>query len=148
VQGAVREIDAGVEPSFRVRRPGGGRPRLADKDHTLLSDLDSLVEPESRSDPMCPLRRTCKSTAQLSDALVAMGHRVSPDTVGRLLHTLGYNLQSTSKQIEGTEHPDRDAQFRYLNAQVEEHLAKAQPVISVDTPTWPSHMFVFLNLAC
>ena len=133
LQGAVAQIDAGVELSPRVRRPGGGRPRLAEKDPTLLSDLDSLVEPEARGDPMCPLRWTCKSTAQLADALIAMGHQVSPDTVGRLLHAAGYSLQSTSKQIEGTEHPDRDAQFHYLNAQVEDHLAAAQPVISVDT---------------
>jgi hypothetical protein len=82
---------------------------------------------------MCPLRWTAKSTGQLAEALVAMGHRVSPDTVGVLLHALGFSLQSTSKQIEGTNHPDRDAQFHYLNASVEEHLAATQPVISVDT---------------
>ena len=133
VQTAVAEIDAGVEVSARVRRPGGGRPRLVDRDPTLLSDLDSLVEPESRGDPMCPLRWTAKSTAQLAEALGTMGHRVSPDTVGRLLHALGYSLQATSKQIEGTNHPDRDAQFRYLNGQVESHLQAGQPVISVDT---------------
>lgn len=133
LRGAVREFDAGIEPSTRVRRPGGGRPRLMDRDPTLLSDLDSLVDPESRGDPMCPLRWTCKSTGQLADALVAMGHQISPDTVGVLLKGLGYSLQATSKQIEGTNHPDRDAQFRYLNAQVEEHLGAAQPVISVDT---------------
>jgi hypothetical protein len=103
------------------------------QDPPLLADLDSLVEPQSRGDPMRPLRWTCKSTGQLADALVGMGHEVSPDTVGRLLHALGYSLQATSKQIEGTEHPDRDAQFRYLSGRVEEHLAQGQPVISVDT---------------
>ncbi len=133
VQGGAREVDAGVDASPRVRRPGGGRRRLTETDPTLLSDLDALVEPESRGDPMCPLRWTCKSTTQLADALVAMGHRVSPDTVGRLLRSMGYSLQATSKQVEGTGHPDRDAQFQYLNAQVEEHLGQAQPVISVDT---------------
>ena len=133
VQDAVRQIDDGVEVSARVRRPGGGRPRLVERDPTLLSDLDALVEPESRGDPMCPLRWTAKSTAQLADALGAMGHQVSPDTVGRLLHGLGYSLQGTSKQIEGASHPDRDAQFRYLNARVEDHLGAGQPVISVDT---------------
>ena len=127
----TKDIDA--PPSDRVRREGGGRPRLVDKDPTLLADLDSLVDPESRGDPMCPLRWTTKSTAQLSDALGGMGHDVSPDTVGRLLHAMGYSLQGTSKQIEGTNHPDRDAQFRYLNDRAGEHLAAGQPVISVDT---------------
>ena len=133
LHGAVRQVDAGIEPSERVRRPGGGRPRLTDRDPTLLSDLDALVEPESRGDPMCPLRWTCKSTQQLADALVAMGHQVSPDTVGALLKVLGFSLQSTSKQVEGTNHPDRDAQFHYLNDRVEEHLGAGEPVISVDT---------------
>ena len=129
----ARDVDGGEQPSPRVRRAGGGRPRLVSQDPALLADLDSLVEPESRGDPMRPLRWTCKSTGQLADALVGMGHTVSPDTVGRLLHALGYSLQATSKQIEGTEHSDRDAQFRYLSGRVEEHLAQGQPVISVDT---------------
>lgn len=133
VQDGARAVDAGVESSERVRRPGGGRPRLIDRDRTLLQDLDDLVEPESRGDPMCPLRWTCKSTTQLADALVAMGHKVSPDTVGSLLHAMGYSLQGTAKEREGAQHEDRDAQFRYLNGQVEEHLAAGQPVVSVDT---------------
>jgi hypothetical protein len=129
----VADVEAGGEPLPRVRRAGGGRPRLREKDPTLVSDLDSLVEPESRGDPMCRLRWTTKSTGQLADALAAMGHTVSPDTVGRLLRTLDYSLQATSKQIEGASHPDRDGQFHYLNARVGEHLAQGQPVISVDT---------------
>jgi DDE family transposase len=133
VQDGARELDAEVAPSERVRRPGAGRPALVEKDPTLLSDLDTLVEPETRGDPMCPLRWTCKSTTALAKALVAMGHQVSPDTVGNLLRAMGYSLQATSKQLEGTGHPDRDAQFRYLNAQVGEHLEQGQPVISVDT---------------
>ena len=133
VQDGARELDNEEAPSGRVRRPGAGRPKLVEKDPTLLSDLDALVEPETRGDPMCPLRWTCTSTTALAEALVAMGHRVSPDTVGNLLRTMGYSLQATSKQLEGAEHPDRDAQFRYLNAQVGEHLAQGQPVISVDT---------------
>jgi hypothetical protein len=133
VQDGARELDNEEAPSDRVRRPGAGRPKLVDKDPTLLSDLDALVEPETRGDPMCPLRWTCKSTTALAEALVAMGHQVSADTVGNLLRTMGYSLQATSKQLEGAEHPDRDAQFRYLNAQVGEHLAQGQPVISVDT---------------
>ncbi len=129
----TKQIDSGVEPTKRVRRYGGGRPHLLDRDPTLWSDLDSLVDPESRGDPMCPLRWTVKSTAQLAGALNAMGHKVSPDTVGRLLHVMGYSLQGTSKQVEGINHPDRDAQFHYLNEQVAEHLGADQPVISVDT---------------
>jgi transposase len=133
VQTAVGEIDAGVEPSDRVRAPGGGRPRLVDKDPTLLADLDSLVEPETRGDPMCPLRWTTKSAEHLAGALREMGHVVSADTVGRLLRAMGYSLQAPAKENEGAQHPDRDAQFRYLNGQVEAHLAAGQPVISVDT---------------
>jgi hypothetical protein len=133
VQGAVAEIDAGVEISERVRRPGGGRPKLIDRDPTLLQDLDDLVEPESRGDPMCPLRWTCKSTEQLARALNGMGHQVSPDTVGRLLKAMDYSLQAPAKENEGAQHPDRDAQFGHLNAQVEAHLRAGEPVISVDT---------------
>jgi transposase len=133
VQAAVAEVDAGVEVSDRVRRAGGGRPRLIDKDPTLLQDLDDLVEPESRGDPMCPLRWTCKSTEQLAGALKAMGHQVSPDTVGRLLKAMGYSLQAPAKENEGAQHPDRDAQFGHLNAQVEAHLRAGEPVVSVDT---------------
>ena len=84
VQSGVGEIEAGVEVTTRVRAPGGGRPRLEDKDPTLLDDLDSLVEPGSRGDPMCPLRWTTKSTANLAEALEKMGHQVAPDTVARL----------------------------------------------------------------
>jgi len=133
VQAAVAEIDAGVEVSDRVRRPGGGRPRLIDTDPTLLLDLDDLVEPESRGDPMCPLRWTCKSTEQLARALGEMGHRVSADTVGRLLKDMGYSLQAPAKENEGVQHPDRDAQFHHLNAQVKAHLRAGEPVISCDT---------------
>ena len=132
VQGAVAQIDEGIEVSTRVRAEGGGRPRLVDKDPTLLSDLDSLVEPETRGDPMCPLRWTTKSTEHLAQALRDMGHVVSADTVGRLLAAMGYSLQAPAKENEGTQHPDRDAQFRYLNGQVEAHLRASEPVISVD----------------
>jgi hypothetical protein len=116
-----------------VRRAGAGRKRLTDTDATLVSDLDGLVEPEARGDPMCPLRWTSKSTGHLAEALVAMGHRVSPDTVGRELAAMGYSLQATAKQLEGSAHPDRDAQFVYLSQQVGDHLRAGDPVISVDT---------------
>lgn len=133
VQTAVGEIDAGVEPSGRVRAPGGGRPKLIDKDKTLLLDLDDLVEPEARGDPMCPLRWTCKSTGQLARALRDMGHVVSADTVGRLLKQMGYSLQAPAKENEGAQHPDRDGQFRHIDAQARAHLKAGEPVISVDT---------------
>ena len=133
LQGAVAQVDEGMEVSDRVRAVGGGRPRLVDKDPTLLADLDSLVDPETRGDPMCPLRWTTKSTEHLAGALREMGHVISADTVGRLLAEMGYSLQAPAKENEGAQQPDRDAQFRYLNGQVEAHLAAGQPVISVDS---------------
>ncbi len=133
VQGAVDQVDEGMEISDRVRGMGGGRPRLVDKDPTLLADLDLLVDPETRGDPMCALRWTTKSTEHLAAALRGMGHVISAGTVGRLLAGMGYGLQAPAKENEGAQHPDRDAQFRYLNGQVEAHLRAGQPVISVDS---------------
>jgi hypothetical protein len=133
VSTAVAEVDAGLEPSPRVRRPGAGRKKLVDTDPGLLMALDDLVEPESRGDPMCPLRWTCKSTRNLAEELTAQGHPVSSWTVAQLLHYMEYSLQANAKEREGSQHPDRDAQFRYLNGQVKAHLARRQPVISVDT---------------
>lgn len=133
VQKGLAEVDAGVDPAAPVRRPGAGRKKLIDKQPHLLLDLDDLVEPEARGDPECPLRWTSKSTGHLADALVAMGYEVSPDTVGRLLVELEYSLQATAKMREGTQNPDRDAQFVYLSKQVGDHLRHRQPVISVDT---------------
>ena len=133
VQKAVAEVDVGVDATTLVRRPGAGRKSLVAKDPDLLARLDALVEPTSRGDPMCPLRWTSKSTGNLADALVTAGHQVSPDTVGRLLRAMGYSLQATAKQLEGSQHPDRDAQFVYLTEQVADHLRGGDPVISVDT---------------
>lgn len=133
VQSAVGEVDAGVEVTTRVRAPGGGRPRVEDKDPTLLADLDSLVDPETRGDPECMLRWTTKSTAKLAKALGEMGHQVSPDTVARLLKMTGYSLQAPAKENEGKQNPDRDAQFRHLNGQIMAHVRAGEPVISVDT---------------
>ena len=133
VQSAVGEVDAGVEVTTRVRAPGGGRPRVEDKDPTLLADLDSLVDPETRGDPECMLRWTTKSTANLAKALGEMGHQVSPDTVARLLKMTGYSLQAPAKENEGKQNPDRDAQFRHLNGQIMAHVRAGEPVISVDT---------------
>jgi hypothetical protein len=129
VQKAVSEVDAGVDPAAPVRRAGAGRKRLIDKDANLLVDLDDLVEPEARGDPECPLRWASKSTGNLADALVAVGHEVSPDTVGRLLRAMGYSLQATAKQREGVQHPDRDTQFVYLSNQVGDHVRSGDPVI-------------------
>lgn len=133
VQKAVAEVDAGVDPAAPVRRPGAGRKRLIDKDPDLLANLDDLVEPDARGDPMCPLRWTSKSTGHIASALQSMGHQVSADTVGRLLVEMEFSLQATAKQLEGSQHPDRDAQFVYLTNQVGEHLRAGQPVISIDT---------------
>jgi hypothetical protein len=99
----------------------------------LLQALDRLVDPDTRGDPQSPLRWTCKSNRELAEALTAQGHPVSDDTVGRLLKQQGYRLQRTVKTLEGAQHADRDAQFRYLNEQAKVHLAAGQPVVSVDS---------------
>jgi transposase len=133
VQTGAGEVDAGAEVTSRVRRPGAGRPRLIDKDPHLLLELDDLVSREARGDPMSPLQWTAKSTYQLADALREKGFSVSSTTVGELLHGLGYSLQATSKQKEGAQHVDRDAQFRYINDTAASFLAAGEPVVSVDT---------------
>ncbi len=133
VQKAVGEIDTGVEVSGRIRPPGAGRPRVEDAQPGLLQALDDLVEPESRGDPTCPLRWTTKSTRTLAEELGRQGFEVSHVTVGELLHRMGYSLQSTAKENEGAQHPDRDAQFRHIDAQAREYLAHGDPVISCDT---------------
>jgi len=117
----------------RVRRPGAGRKPLVESDPTLRDDLRSLVEPDARGDPQSPLLWTCKSLRKLSEALRDMGHEIGRTRVGELLHELGFSLQANRKTREGSDHPDRDAQFRYINARVEEALAQNEPAISVDT---------------
>ena len=129
----VDELDSGATDSGRVRRAGAGRKRAETVDAELTSALERLVDPDTRGDPESPLRWTIKSTRQLSAALTGRGHRCSEWLVRRLLHDAGYSLQAAAKQIEGTQHPDRDAQFRYVNDQVREHHSVGQPVISVDT---------------
>ncbi len=124
--------DPGLEPD-RIRRPGGGRKRADVVDPSLLTDLDRLISPDTRGDPESPLRWTCKSTRELADALNEVGHQVSHALVGRLLHEQGYSLQANVKVNEGRQHPDRDAQFVYLNEQVKAHLAEGAPALSVDT---------------
>lgn len=116
-----------------VRRPGGGRPRLEKTQPELAETLESLVEPVTRGDPESPLRWTTKSTRVLSAELAQRGLRASPQKVGELLRELAYSLQGTRKTIEGNQHPDRNAQFEFINARVEATQRKGQPVISVDT---------------
>ena len=129
----VDELEAGEEPLGRARRPGGGRKRAADLDPGLVPALLALVEPDERGDPMSPLRWTTKSTRSLADELARQGRKVSADTVGDLLRGEGFSLQGNAKTLEGQRHPDRDAQFRYINEQVKDHQGTADPVISVDT---------------
>ena len=120
-------------PTERVRYPGGGRKPLGARDPHLVQALETLVEPVTRGDPMSLLRWTCKSAAKLAAALQAQGHRVSERTVNRLLHDLGYSLQSNRKTLEGRHHPDRDAQFQYINRRAKAFQRQGQPVVSVDT---------------
>jgi Rhodopirellula transposase DDE domain len=117
----------------RVRRPGGGRKPLTEHDPKLLGALEALVDPVTRGDPMSPLRWTCKSADKLASELTASGHPASERTVSRLLHALGYSLQSNRKTIEGKDHPDRAAQFRHINRRVKAFQRRGQPAVSVDT---------------
>ena len=122
-------LDAG-----RTRRAGGGRKRIVDTDPTLVSDLDALLEPITAGEPDdSPLRWTSKSVNKLTAELQALGHPVGHRVVNELLHQLGYTLQANRKTTEGTQHPDRDAQFNYLNEQVRSAQQQGHPVISVDT---------------
>jgi transposase len=117
----------------RIRRTGGGRKKAVDKDASLKSDLERLLESTTRGDPEAPLRWTCKSVRQVTAELTRMKHQVSHQVVADLLHALGYSLQANRKTKEGTNHPDRDAQFGHLNGKVKWCLGRRQPVISVDT---------------
>jgi hypothetical protein len=129
---AEADAPAGL-PAGRSRRPGGGRRRLAAADAGLVAALDALVEPATRGDPSSPLRWTCKSTRQLAAALTAAGHPVGERTVAGLLRVEGYSLQATAKVTEGRQHPDRDGQFRYINATARRFMRAGDPVVSVDT---------------
>jgi len=129
----LAEVRTGeLPPEGRVRKAGAGRKRASDKDATLLTDLDALVEPTTRGDPECPLRWTSKSTRRLAQELRAMGHQVTHHTVARLLSGMGYSLQANAKVIEGGDHPDRDAQFQHVASAVGAFQRAGEPVISVD----------------
>jgi len=132
IHGALDE-EALSMPVERSRKEGGGRKKLRDADPDLVRRVKELVDPETRGDPMSPLQWTCKSTRQLAQTLTESGHPVSHRVVGEILKAEGYSLQSPVKTREGSDHPDRDAQFRYLNNQVRSHQEAGEPVISVDT---------------
>ena len=117
----------------RVRRPGGGRQRLTETDPGLVAALEALIEPVTRGDPESPLRWTCKSTRRLADELTRQHHPISVNTVAALLRQAGYSLQANRKTREGASHPDRDAQFKHINASVRHFHDRGQPAISVDT---------------
>jgi hypothetical protein len=135
VRAGVFELEQGEEPfpGGRVRREGGGRKGAAVLDAGLAPALLALVEPDERGDPESPLRWTTKSLRHLAGELARQGHSVSAPTVGSLLRENGFSLQGNAKTLEGDQHPDRDAQFRYINAQARDHQAAGEPVISVDT---------------
>jgi hypothetical protein len=132
VSRGVAELDGVSEPLGRVRRPGGGRKRVADTDPALKSALLALVDPASRGDHESPLRWTTKSTRYLAAVLTATGHPVSAPTVAALLKAESFRLQGSAQTLKGIRHADRDAQFRYINCQARDHLAAGDPVISVD----------------
>lgn len=134
----MAELEQGVKlasmsfPS-RIRREGGGRKKATEVDGTLKRDLESLIEPLTRGDPQSPLRWTCKSLRRLAEELKAEGHQASHRLVGDLLHEMGYSLQANQKTSEGAGHPDRNAQFEFINKRTRRELGRGNPVISVDT---------------
>jgi hypothetical protein len=124
---------SGDPPTTRIRRAGAGRKKTVDRDPTLVSDLERLVEPVTRGDPESALRWTCKSVRRLAEELVSQGHRTSATMVAKLLKGMNYSLQANKKTQEGSSHPDRNAQFEHINERVEKEIAARNPVVSVDT---------------
>jgi hypothetical protein len=133
IANGIREIAEGTALPGRIRRSGAGRKSITVNDPKLLASLEHLIEPETRGDPESPLRWVCKSTRNIAAQLTGQKHPVCHVKVAQLLHDQGYSLQSNRKTEEGSDHPDRDAQFRHINAQVKRALATEKPVISVDT---------------
>lgn len=123
----------GSFPPWRVRRAGAGRWKLTEIQEGVVQALDALVEPTARGDPQSPLRWTCKSLRHLARALRKQGFQISHQTVADLLHEADYSLQANRKTLEGNDHPDRDAQFNYINQKVKSFQRRGQPVISIDT---------------
>ena len=134
IRQGLKELESGKSlAAGRVRREGGGRKRIIEKDATLVRDLEGLVEPTTRGDPESALRWTCKSVRRLADELKRMGHQVSYPVVAEILSDLGYSLQANQKTKEGAGHPDRNSQFEHINRKVKRFRSTKQPVISVDT---------------
>jgi Rhodopirellula transposase DDE domain len=134
IANGIREIQEGVALSAdRIRRPGAGRKPITVSDPTLLEELEAMIDCQTRGDPQSPLRWICKSTRAIAMQLGRKKHSVSHAKVAQILHDLNYSLQSNRKTEEGADHPDRDAQFRHINAAVKKCLAHGTPVISVDT---------------
>lgn len=135
VRTGIRELEEGfdLEDVARVRRPGAGRKRIEDENPELVVRLEQLVAPATRGDPESPLRWTSKSLRKLASELMTEGFKLSPQKVGQLLKGLGYRLQANIKTREGTDHPDRDEQFRYINRKAKDFLHRGEPIISVDT---------------
>jgi transposase len=129
----MKEVQAKAVDTQRIRHKGGGRPALIQCDLDMTQALENLLEASTRGDPQSPLRWTCKSTRSLSAELSSQSHPISHTKIAQLLHDLGYSLQSNRKTKEGESHPDRDAQFHYINKQVQHMMKSRCPVISVDT---------------
>ena len=138
IQAGLGEVAGGAGPVVlargRSRRPGAGRKKATVADRGLADAIEALAEPDAKGDPESPLRWTLKSTRQIADALSGSGHRASSRTVAHVMvEELRYSLQANRKNLEGPQHRDRDAQFRYLNEQIRRHNGRREPVVSVDT---------------
>jgi hypothetical protein len=133
IRKGIQEMEAGVRLEGRIRRPGGGRKAITESDPKLVDRLEAIIDEQTRGDPESPLRWTCKSTRAIADALTRRKHPISHTKVAQILHSVGYSLQGNRKTEEGEDHPDRDAQFRHINAAVKQSLKQGWPVISVDT---------------
>jgi transposase len=134
IANGIQEIQSGASlPQGRIRKPGAGRKKITETDATLVKAIDRLIEPETRGDPESPLRWICKSTRTLAEQLTKDGHPVSHVKVAQILHEQNFSLQRNRKTEEKADHPDRDAQFRFINKRVKAAMAAETPVISVDT---------------
>ena len=133
IRKGIQEIETGVTWEGRIRRPGGGRKPITQSDPKLVDRLETIIDAQTRGDPESPLRWTCKSTRAIAAALTRGRHPISHSKVAQILHDQGYSLQGNRKTEEGDEHPDRDAQFRHINAAVKQYLQQSWPVISADT---------------
>lgn len=131
----IKELQSGIglEQATSIRKGGGGRKRVEKVEPTLLKELEVIMEENTAGDPMSCLKWTGKSVRRISDELTVLGHTASPNTVRRLLKEMGFSLRANVKLDEGKQHPDRDAQFRYINAQAKAFMRAGDPAISVDT---------------